>query len=191
MVNAILEEAGLKTALAGTLRFKIGNDSRPNLYKMTIPGRFFVQSFLRKAVKAGCDWVVLEMTSEGAKQFRHKFIQYDALIFTNLAPEHIESHGSYENYLAAKLSIAEEVACSKKPNRSIIANTDDAEGHKFLSVNVPRKLPYSLKDAEPYFATDNGTEFAWRGERIKSPLPGVFNILNMVGAATFLSLIHI
>ena len=98
IVNALLEEAGFKTAVLGTVRFKIGDESTPNKYKMTMPGRFFVQSFLRRAVDAGCTHAVIEMTSEGAKQFRHKFIELDALIFTNLTPEHIESHGSFENY---------------------------------------------------------------------------------------------
>jgi UDP-N-acetylmuramoyl-L-alanyl-D-glutamate--2,6-diaminopimelate ligase len=83
---------------------------------MSMPGRFFMQKFLSEALRAGCSHVVLEMTSEGAKQFRHKFIYPDALIFTNLAPEHIESHGSYEKYLAAKLSIAKELETSGKKN---------------------------------------------------------------------------
>ena len=64
-----------------------------------VPGRFFVQKFLRDAVRAKCDYAVIEMTSEGARQFRHKFIDFDALIFLNLSPEHIESHGSYEKYV--------------------------------------------------------------------------------------------
>ena len=106
IVNAILEEAGYRTASASTLRFKIDNEEERNLYKMTVPGRFFVQRFLHRAVKKQCDWAVLEMTSEGARQFRHRFISFNALIFTNLSPEHIESHGSFENYIDAKVSIA-------------------------------------------------------------------------------------
>ena len=125
IVNAILEEAGYKTALAGTLRFKVGDEEERNLYKMTIPGRFFVQRFLRRAVNAKCDWVIIEMTSEGARQFRHKFIDFDALIFTNLSPEHIESHGSFEKYKDAKLSIARALANSPKRPRIIIANADN------------------------------------------------------------------
>src|SRR3990167_7059400 len=66
-VNAVLEEAGKKTALAGTLRFKIGDNSRPNLHKMTMPGRFFIQKFLRQAVDDGCEYVVIEISSEAAK----------------------------------------------------------------------------------------------------------------------------
>ena len=73
LVNAILEEAGFKTALAGTLRFKIGEKSKPNLFKMTMPGRFFLQRFFRDAVSAKCTHGIVEITSEGAKQFRHRF----------------------------------------------------------------------------------------------------------------------
>src|SRR3989338_6687659 len=54
VVNSILEEAGYKTALAGTLRFKVGDEEERNLYKMTTPGRFFIQKFLRRAVSAKC-----------------------------------------------------------------------------------------------------------------------------------------
>ena len=106
ILNAILEEAGYTTAVLNTIRFKIGGNSTDNLYKMSMPGRFFVQRFLRKAVDAKCDFAVMEMTSQGSLQFRHKFIELDAFIFTNLSPEHIESHGSYENYVQAKVNIA-------------------------------------------------------------------------------------
>ena len=105
-INAILEEAGKKTALAGTLRFKIAEKSEPNKFKMTMPGRFFTQKFLRRAVDAKCEYAILEISSEAAKQYRHRFIDLNALVFTNMAPEHLESHGSYEKYLKAKLSIA-------------------------------------------------------------------------------------
>ncbi|MBX4191957.1 hypothetical protein KW798_00510, partial [Candidatus Parcubacteria bacterium] len=114
LINAILREAGYKTAVASTIHFTIGHESEPNLFKMTMPGRFFLQRFLRKAVSKGATHAVIEMTSEGAKQFRHKGIDLDALVFTNLAPEHIESHGSLENYVAAKLSIAKNMETSSK-----------------------------------------------------------------------------
>ncbi|OHA26199.1 MAG: hypothetical protein A3C06_03690 [Candidatus Taylorbacteria bacterium RIFCSPHIGHO2_02_FULL_46_13] len=185
LVNAVLEATGYKTALAGTLRFKIGERSEPNLFKMTMPGRFFTQKFLRQAVNAGCQWAVLEMTSEGVKQFRHKFIDLDALIFTNLSPEHIESHGSYEKYLMAKLKLAEALARSPKQNRVIIVNADDKEGGKFLAVNVPRKLPFHLRDAGAYKLNNDGVELIFKGERIISPLRGLHNVYNIMAAVTF------
>jgi len=91
IMNSILEAAGYKTALSNTIRFKIGDESKANKYKMSMPGRFFMQKFLYQAVKEGCSHAVIEITSEGSKQFRHKFIDLDAFIFTNLSPEHIES----------------------------------------------------------------------------------------------------
>ena len=185
LVNAILEEAGYQTALASTIRFKIGERTARNLFKMTMPGRFFVQKFLRQAVKENCDWAILEITSEGARQFRHKFIDLDALIFTNLAPEHIESHGSYEKYLAAKLSIASALEKSPKLNKTIIANTDDKEGAKFLVVNVKNKVPYQLEDAKLYSLKSDGLEMMFGGEKITSRLRGLFNIYNILAAANF------
>jgi UDP-N-acetylmuramoyl-L-alanyl-D-glutamate--2,6-diaminopimelate ligase len=184
-VNAILEEAGFVTALAGTLRFKIRNDSKPNMYKMTMPGRFFIQKFLRQAVNAKCDYAIIEMSSEAAKQYRHKFIDLDALIFTNLAPEHIESHGSYDKYLAAKLSIAKALENSPKKGKIICANIDDREGHKFLNINVDKKAPYSLKDGEPIVCHDDGVKFVCEGVEIESKLPGKFNVYNMLAAISY------
>lgn len=179
LINSILEEAGEKTALAGTIRFKVGNDSRKNLYKMTMPGRFFLQKFLREAVNKHCGYAVIEMSSEGAKQFRHKYISIDSLIFTNLSPEHIESHGSYEKYREAKLNLARAV------KNTLIINKDDKEADKFLSVKGPEKLTYSIKEVEPYTSTDHSSMFTYHGMSIRSSLPGDFNIYNMLGALTF------
>ncbi len=185
ILNTILEKAGYKTAVAGTVRFKVREKSWPNLYKMTIPGRFFLQKFLRESVTAKCDYAIIEMTSEGAKQFRHKFIPFDALIFTNLAPEHIESHGSYEKYLLAKLSLCRALENSNKKNRVVVANTDDKEGFKFLETKVETAIPYSLKNAEPYKATSNGLEMTIDGEVFRSLLKGIFNIYNILGAVSY------
>jgi len=184
-VNAILEEAGFITALAGTLRFKIREVSKPNMYKMTMPGRFFIQRFLRQAVNAHCDYAVIEISSEAAKQYRHKFIDLDALIFTNLAPEHIESHGGYDKYLEAKLSIAHALEKSNKKGKIIVANIDDKEGHKFLSINVEKKAPYSLKDGEPMVCHSDGVDFTCEEIKIYSKLLGQFNVYNMLAAIAY------
>jgi len=183
LVNAILESAGYKTALQNTLRFKIREKEKRNLFKMSMPGRFFMQKFLRDAVEAECSYAVIEMTSEGAKQFRHKFIYPDALIFTNLAPEHIESHGSYEKYLKAKLSIAKEL--EGKKGTAIIANVDDKEGEKFLALNIESKIPYSLNDAIAVKVNEKSSSFQIDKLVIHSKLPGIFNVYNMLGAIAY------
>lgn len=185
LINEILNEAGYKTALLNTIHFKIGDKEERNLFKMTMPGRFFVQRFLRSAVNAKCKYVVIEMTSEAVKQFRHKFIALDSLIFTNIAPEHIESHGSYENYLNAKLQIAKALKKSFKKNKAIIANSDDEHGEKFLNINVQNKIPFSLKDAEPYMLSEKFTEITFDGLKMHLKLVGIFNIYNALAAMFF------
>jgi len=182
-LNSILESGGKKTAMVNGIRFKIGEKSRPNLFKMTMPGRMFIQKKLREAVNAKCEYFILEITSEGAKQFRNKFIDLDGLIFTNLSPEHIESHGSYEKYRDAKLSIAHALENSPKKNRFIVANSDDKEGVRFLNISVENKLPFSLKDAAPYNAIAEGISFTFQGEHIASRLPGTFNVYNALAAS--------
>lgn len=184
IINAILEKAGYKTALTNTIRFKIGETSERNLYKMSMPGRFFMQNFLYRAKKAGCTHVVLEMTSEGAKQFRHKWIDLDAFIFTNLSPEHIESHGSYEKYRDAKLSIAKLIETSKKKNKIIVVNNDDPEAFRFLAIQSEKKVPYSLDQAEPYSTEENNTFFTFKGIKVNTKLIGLFNIYNALAAAS-------
>lgn len=187
LINAILEEAGHTTALAGTVRFKIGATTEPNLKKMTMPGRFFLQKFLRRAVRAGCDVAVLEMTSEGAKQFRHKWIDLNALIFTNLSPEHIESHGSFEKYREAKLGLARALARSPKFPKYIVVNADDPEHARFLAEAEENSSPvmFSLENAAPYSINPDGITFSFEGTRITSPLVGVFNLSNILAALSY------
>ena len=184
IVNAILEEAGYQTALSNTIRFKIGDRSEPNLHKMSMPGRFFMQRFIQRAVLAGCQYIVIEMTSQGALFFRHKYIDIDTLIFTNLSPEHIEAHGSYENYVASKLSIAATLADSSKPNKTLIVNADDKEGERFMACQADRKITYSVHDVEPYTVKKEGLEFRLANRQMRSPLSGLFNLYNIVAAVT-------
>ena len=185
IVNAILEEAGYKTALSNTIRFKIGESSERNLYKMSMPGRFFIQRFIRRAVNAGCAYVVLEVTSQGASLYRHRFIDFDALIFTNIAPEHIEAHGSFENYVRAKLSIGEAAANSSKKRTVLVANADDKVTNLFLEKDFAEKRLYSLEDAKPFALNKEGFDMTVRGTKIHSLLSGEFNIYNELAAITF------
>ncbi len=185
LISAILEEAGYTVALSNGVRFKIGGSEERNLSRMTMPGRFFLERFLRRALSRGATHAVIEMTSEGAAQHRHRFLALDALVFTNLAPEHIESHGSFAAYRDAKLSIARALARSRKKTRVIVANADDAEGERFLAASRPaEQSPFSLKDTEPYEIQDDGITFTFGGHRIRSPLVGVFNLSNILAAAT-------
>lgn len=184
LIARILAADGKKVASLSTIQFKIGDTVERNLFKMTMPGRFFVQHFLARAVAAGCTHAVVEMTSEGAKQFRHTFLHIDALVFTNLSPEHIESHGSFENYKNAKLSIAARVATSSKRPRYLVANVDDEHGKDFLKFPVEHPLPYSLKDLSLYTLHKDGSSLVFGNTTLRVPLIGLFNVYNVLGAIT-------
>ena len=184
LITHILETDGKTVASLSTIQFKIGSDVRRNLYKMTMPGRFFVQKFLREAVDAGCTHAVIEMTSEGAKQYRHKFIDLDALVFTNLTPEHIESHGSFEKYKGCKLELAKAVAHSPKRPRTLVANIDDEHGAEFLAFPVENVLPYGLSDLSLYSLQKEGFSMVLEGTTLRVPLVGLFNVYNTLAAIT-------
>lgn len=189
LIANILQTAGYKTASLSTIQFKIGDETKRNLFKMTTPGRFFVQHFLHQAVDAGCTHAVIEMTSEGAKQFRHRFIEFDALVFTNLSPEHIESHGSFENYKRAKLAIAKQLEHSIKRPRYIVSNIDDEHGNDFLDLEVEEKLPFSLKDLKLYTLHKDGVGLIFNDGvqdevTVRVPLVGLFNVYNALAAIT-------
>ncbi len=184
ILGHILREDNKKIATLSTIQFSIADKTERNMFKMTMPGRFFVQKFLRDAVDAGCTHAVIEMTSEGAKQHRHRFVALDGLIFTNLTPEHIESHGSFEAYKQAKLSLAKAVRKSRKRPRFLVANVDDEHGQDFLNFAVEWPLPYSLKDLSLYTLHKNSMTLVVEDRNIRIPLVGLFNVYNVLAAIT-------
>jgi UDP-N-acetylmuramoyl-L-alanyl-D-glutamate--2,6-diaminopimelate ligase len=162
LISRILEESGNKVASISTIRFKVGEKEWENKYKMTMPGRFVIQKFLRQAVGAGCNFVVLEVTSEGIRQFRHKFINFNTAVFTNLSKEHIESHGSFEKYRSEKLKLF-------RATKNIhIINSDDLNAKYFLDIPANKKITFSIKDRKKY--------------SFKLSLAGDFNIMNALAA---------
>jgi UDP-N-acetylmuramoyl-L-alanyl-D-glutamate--2,6-diaminopimelate ligase len=191
MLFTVLRHAGIKAAVAGTIRFAINDESTPNLYKMTMPGRGFIHAFLGRARKSGVTHAVVEITSESVRQHRHRYLFLDGLAFTNLQKEHIESHGSFENYAAAKLEIGKELARSPKRPRAIIANADDAHSAPFLALNVEEKLPFSYNDVSDVVHGPGTVAFTYEGTRFDLKLPGSFSVMNalaVIRAARFLGI---
>lgn len=161
LLTKFLEEAGFKVAAIGSLGYKIGDREWPNELKMTMPGRWKMQKFLRQAVKQGCRFAVLEVTSEGIKQKRHLGIKFDAAVFTNLEKEHLEAHGSFEKYYGEKQKLF------KKTKNIHVLNADSPYVDLFSKFPAKKKTLYSLK---------NGFDF-------KTDLVGDFNKLNILVAA--------
>jgi len=140
MISKIFESAGEKVAAVGSLGFKIREKEWPNNLKMTMPGRFKLQKFLAEAIKAGCEYAVMEVTSEGLAQHRLTGINIDCAVFTNLRREHLESHGGFENYLKAKQKLF-----LKAKSRQVL-NIDDIYFEKFANFPARIKVTYGIKN---------------------------------------------
>ena len=165
-ITQILEEAGFKVASLSGIKFKIGEKEWPNILKMTMPGRFKIQKFFRQAVNARCQYAVLEVTSEGIKQHRHKFIHFDTAVFTNLSLEHIEAHKGFENYRAAKgklFQVAKNIH---------VINVDDKNADYFLQFPAKKKCTYGF----------NRGEINAQNSKFNLKLIGEFNIYNALAA---------
>jgi len=172
LATDILEAAGYKVASISSLRFKIGNKEYKNELKMTMPGRMKIQKFLRQVVNAGCRYIVIEVTSEGIKQHRHEFIKFDVAVFTNLTPEHIESHGSFEKYKEAKGELF-------KIAKTAIINLDDENAEYFAGLCKGEKRGYAIFN----FQFSNFQVLKASDINLELSLLGEFNLYNALAAA--------
>ncbi|MEK7452722.1 MAG: UDP-N-acetylmuramyl-tripeptide synthetase [Patescibacteria group bacterium] len=152
MLAKILEEAGLGVAVSSSLIFKIKEKEWINPYHMTMIGRYRMQKFLYDAKKVGCKYVIVEVTSEGIVQSRHKFIDFDIAVFTNLSEEHLETHGGFKNYRAEKgklfnslMSLEHKNIDGKDIKKGIVVNADDKNASYFLSFGAEEKYAFSFK----------------------------------------------
>ncbi len=180
LISKILEGAGKKVAAIGSLGYKIREREWPNTLKMSMPGRFRLQKFLAEARRAGCEYVVLEVTSEGIKQMRHLGIQFDTAVFANIHREHLENHGSFENYLRAKQELFR--ACG----RTHVINGEDPHAQDFAGIKADKVITFGLQsgDVHPdsYNTMSDHSEFTILGESVMLPLAGPFNISNALAA---------
>ncbi len=189
LTTKILEQVGYKTASLSSIKFKIGKREWENTLKMTMPGRFKLQKFLKQALKNDCRYAVLEVTSEGIKQFRHKIIDFDVAVFTNLSPEHIESHGGFEKYREAKLKLF------RNTKEIHIINIDDMNAEHFLKYPAAEKIGFKISEnsktsgervsvvtASGYNETAKGVSFSVKNIEFNLNLLGKFNVYNALAA---------
>ena len=164
-----LAAAGYKAGFTSTAMFSDGEKEWLNNKKMTMPGRFFMQRMLRSMLRNKCQYAIIETTSEGIKQYRHRFINYDILVFTGLYPEHIEAHGGFENYKKTKGKLFAHLKKCKtkyvdntkyvcksdtgikkidldKVKKTSIINLDEREADYFLNFWAEEKIGYTKED---------------------------------------------
>jgi UDP-N-acetylmuramoyl-L-alanyl-D-glutamate--2,6-diaminopimelate ligase len=201
LIAKILEKAGYRVGASSTFFFKIDKKEWLNDKKMTMIGRFALQKLIWRMVKANCQYAIIETTSQGIEQFRHLGINYDILVFTNLYPEHIEAHGSFENYKNAKLKLftglndlMPKIIAGQKIKKTIIANLDDKSFDDFIKPPAAEKYLYTLTQkssdlgriirADDCQMNDAGLQFSVNRQPFTLKLYGRHNIYNILAAIT-------
>src|SRR3989339_558022 len=191
----ILMEAGNKVGMLTTSDFRLGDQLIVNDYKMTTLSPFILQKLLRQMVSIGCKYAIVEVTSHALDQSRLWGINVDIALFTNISHDHLDYHGSKNEYLAAKGKLFESINYSKrKPKipKIVILNGDDPEFPYFEKYIADRSYIYGIKkgsfQAKNLQLAPNGSKFLLKIPNnqieITFPLPGKFNIENALAAAT-------
>jgi UDP-N-acetylmuramoyl-L-alanyl-D-glutamate--2,6-diaminopimelate ligase len=190
LANQVLRAGGRRPGLIGTVALLVGDDMRPNPNRNTTPEALELQQLLARMVAAGNDSVVMEATSHGLAQSRVRNARFAVGVLTNLTSEHLEFHGSLDNYRAAKAMLFAEAPVS-------ILNADDPSFAYFRERARERVLTYAIEADADLRATEldargDGTSFRltapdWSG-RLRVPIPGWFNVQNALAA---LALAHV
>ncbi len=139
LLGKLLQATGHKVGWTSTMTFCTGDKEWLNDTKMTMLGRFQTQRLLRDMVRNGCEYAIIETSSEGLKQWRHIGIKYDVAVFLNLSEEHLEAHGSYEKYRQAKERMFKQV-------KTIVVNGDDLAASYFLQYPADKKVSVTKQD---------------------------------------------
>ena len=184
MLKTILEFSGYKTGLSGTIQNMVGDEVLPA--KNTTPGLYELYSLFRKMADAGCEYAVMEVSSHALDQRRVEGIHFEAAVFTNLTQDHLDYHGTMENYFAAKAKLFSHCSFA-------VINIDDEYG-KRLAAQVPCKAStYSARSDESTFTAKNinyrpnGVDYEMVGfgliGRMHLQTAGRFSVYNSMAAA--------
>ncbi len=186
-ISQLLQLAGESCALMGTL----GQGYLDNLTPMlnTTADVLSIQRYLHQLSQAGCKWLAMEVSSHGLEQSRVSGVEFSTAVFTNLSRDHLDYHGSMDDYARAKMKLFAE----HKVQRAVI-NLDDERAEEALDAarNVPQRLTFSLENIKADLSV-TGLRFTQQGMRavintpwgcqeINTPLLGAFNLSNLLAA---------
>jgi UDP-N-acetylmuramoyl-L-alanyl-D-glutamate--2,6-diaminopimelate ligase len=189
LLYAMLRASGGKATLLGTVEYRIGDEvlAAPH----TTPEALELNQLFARAVEAGCTEVVMEVSSHALEQQRVYGVPFDVAVFTNLTRDHLDYHGTMEEYFASKIILFR--GCGTGPPRAAVINLDDEYGQRLLKLcrKQTELITYGI-DAGDFHAKDLSIENAGvkftlatpRGEiPIWSPLLGRVNVHNLLAAA--------
>ncbi len=197
LIYQILRTAGLKTGMITTVNAVVGEQVLDTGFHVTTPDAPDVQRYLSMMVGTGLTHVVLETTSHGWAQFRVDACEFDVGVITNITHEHLDYHGTYENYRAAKARLLTGLADThSKPHgnpRLAVLNFDDQSYPYLHEVTQVRQSSYGLAAgsdvrAEEISYLPDGLRFVVTSSdfrvAINSKLVGAYNVSNCLAALT-------
>jgi UDP-N-acetylmuramoyl-L-alanyl-D-glutamate--2,6-diaminopimelate ligase len=190
LVESILNAAGRKCALVGTIEYHVAEKVLPAPH--TTPEALDLNQILAEAIGIGATEAVMEVSSHALAQQRVYAVPFDVAIFTNLTRDHLDYHHTMEEYFSAKKILFE--GCGAEPPRAAVLNQDDEWGRKLAEFSRKRSQEawtYGLVQgdfhAEKVSITSVGTRFdlVMPGETVPlfSPLLGKVNVLNILAAS--------
>ncbi len=178
VLKKVLMMFGKKSGLIGTCQNEIGDEILATA--RTTPEPYDLFELLRKMADAGCEYVVMEVSSQGLEQKRTGPCHFKLGVFTNLTQDHLDVHGTIENYYQAKKLLFS--ICDKA-----IINTDDEYGRRYLSEITIPSLTYAAEGeaeltADKITLAAGGVRYIYRcgdvSRNVSFAMPGLFNVSN-------------
>ena len=188
LLRTSLNQLGFKSASLGTLGFYIGDEIVEELANTT-PDLCDLYDLISKAIDAGCKYLVMELSSHSLVNGRVETLEFDHAIFTNVTQDHLDYHGTMENYVLAKQQLFKKL----KPNGLAIVNIDDDASPNFL-LPMNHNITYGYQEADFRILEEKldeeGTTFTFSYQEDKyqvySKLIGKYNIYNLMPVLIFL-----
>ena len=187
LIHKMLHKAGFKVGMLSTVAYGVGDDIKPQIEHITTAQAGILQRRLRDFKRAGVEWLVLESSSHSLAQYRTWGVPYEIAVMTNVTYEHLDYHGSFDNYLEAKRRLF--TLASRHGRKFGVVNADDPNAQKFVD-SVPQSVTYGIKGGELRagdikLAVDHSTFKAVLGKDwydIRINIPGEFNVSNSLAA---------
>src|SRR5204863_101050 len=181
-----------RTGLLGTVRYEIGERVLPAA--RTTPESLDLQELLSQILNAGCKGAAMEVSSHALAQERTRGLEWDVAVFTNLTQDHLDYHGTMENYFEAKAKLFEQLSQQQRKKKPIaIINIDDRYGQKLIRKidNKVSVVTFGTGIKADFRASNYRMEFGGtsyqldaRGKSylVRVPLIGRFNVANSMAA---------
>ncbi len=196
LTAAALEGCGLSVGLLTTIESRIAGKTMPNPTRLTSQEATHVQHMLAEMRDAGCTHAVVEATSIGLEWHRLDHCYFDVGVFTNITPDHLDFHGTFDDYLRAKARLFEMLNDQPHgaPRRNAVLNRDDEHWEYLAARTRARVVTYALDDSDAEVRVDDlmlwpdGATFTLMTEEDEIEasirLPGRYNVANAAAAIT-------